>query len=528
LTVPPAPRSLTLSGVSRRYGAVQALDGVTLTLQSGQVHALMGENGAGKSTMIRVLAGLERPDAGTLALDGATLSPWTPAAAQAAGLRVLHQELQVVPALSVAENMHLAQRLPTRFGLVRWGALNRAARAALDRLGLSRIDPRAPISDLGHGDRMLVRIAATLLDTGAGAPWLYVLDEPTAALTGTEAERLFAVIDELRAGGAAILYVSHRMAEVLRLADHVSVLRDGQLVRTGPASMTGQDQIIHDMTGRALSGLFAPGDTPAAPPTGAPPVLSVRGLSSGPLRGIDLDLAPGQVLGIAGLAGSGRGALLRALIGATPRRGQVDLAGRTLPAGRPAAAWAAGLAYVPRERRSEGLVLAQSIAHNIALPHLARLSHGGVIVSPKREMDQARHLAAEVRLKATSPAQPCAELSGGNQQKVLFARAMAGSPRVLLLDEPTRGVDIGARADLYRLIRRAGDAGMGVILASTDLPELLGLADDIVVLRAGRIAHRLPAAGLTEAGLLRLCHEDAPPPPLPTPRPAPRPEATCA
>jgi len=510
------PRSLTLSGVSRRYGAVQALDGVSLSLFAGQVHALMGENGAGKSTLIRILAGLERPDAGTITLDGIAASAWTPALALGAGLRVLHQELQVVPALSVAENMHLAHRMPTFAGLVRWRALNDAARGALDRLGLHHLDPRAPMSGLGHGDRMLVRIAATLLATGDAAPWLYVLDEPTAALTGEESERLFAVIEELRATGAAILYVSHRMAEVLRLADHISVLRDGQLVRTCPASQTGQDRIIHDMTGRALSDLFPP-----APPvtTSAAPVLVVRGLSSGPVQDVDLDLRPGQVLGIAGLSGSGRGALLRALIGAAPRQGRVELAGQLVVAASPAAAWAAGLAYVPRERRTEGLVVGHSIADNIALPHLARSSHGGILISAKREKEQAQRLSAEVRLKATSTAQACAELSGGNQQKVLFARAIAGAPRVLLLDEPTRGVDIGARADIYRLIRQAGAAGMGVIVASSDLPELLGLADDIVVLQGGRVAHRLPGAGLTEAALLTRFYDS----------PAPeRPQTKCA
>lgn len=500
-------KCLQLEGLSRSFGAVQALDDVSMTLRAGEVHALMGENGAGKSTLIRLIAGLERPDSGQIMLDGVPLPLGSPAAMQAARLRFIHQELHVVPALSVAENMHLNHAYPRRFGLVNWGTLHRLARAALARLGLDHIDPRAPISRLEPGDQMLTRIAATLIDDGSAPPWLYVMDEPTAALTGVEAERLFEVIAELRTAGCGILYVSHRMAEVLRLSQRVTVLRDGRHVSTCPLAETDQTRIIHDMTGRDLSAMF-----PARPPlAGGAPLLQVRGLVAEQLSDIGFDLRPGEILGVAGLAGSGRNALLRALVGAVPRSGgSVTLGGR--PVGNsPPQAWQAGIAYVPRERRSQGLMMQRSIIENVTLPHLDALARGAVFVDRTRQRGLVDRLARDVRLRSASPVQTCEELSGGNQQKVLFARALAGAPRILLLDEPTRGVDVGAKFDLYRLIRRLGDAGMAVVLASSDLPELLGLADRIAVLHAGRLTHLLENDTMTEAELLARCY-DAPTP----------------
>ncbi|WP_333827863.1 sugar ABC transporter ATP-binding protein [Pararhodobacter sp.] len=495
---------LTLEGVSRRYGPVQALDDVHLTLRAGEVHALMGENGAGKSTLIRLIAGLEAPDSGGMRLNGAPVRIASASAAQAAGLRFLHQELHVVPSLSVAENMHLSLPYPRRLGLVDWRVLNRAARGALDRLRVDHIDPRQPMSRLGPGDQMLVRIAATLL--GADRPWLYVMDEPTAALTGAESERLFAVIGELTGAGAGVLYVSHRMAEVTRLARRVTVLRDGKVVSCHPMQDTDQTTIIHDMTGRDLSELFPPR---IAQPK-AEPVLRVRGLHCAGLSDIDLDLAPGEVLAIAGLAGSGRGALLRALIGAIPRAGgAITLNGRD-PGRSPAETWAAGMAYVPRERRAEGLMIHRPIAENVALPHLSALARAGVLVNRRAEAALVREQGGRVRLRAASHRQHCDHLSGGNQQKVLFARAIAGRPRVLLLDEPTRGVDIGAKYEIYRLIRELGAAGMGVILTSSDLTEVLGLADRIAVLQEGRLARLVDNTALSEAQLLTLCYPEMP------------------
>lgn len=512
-------RELTLERLSRRYGAVRALNDVSLRFRSGEVHALMGENGAGKSTLIKLMAGIEAPDAGTVALDGAPLTLASAAEAHAAGLRFIHQELHSVPALSVAENMHLNHAYPRRFGLVDWRTLNRAAGAALERLELAHIDPASPMSRLGAGDQMLVRIAATLIEDDAAhakaPPWLYVMDEPTAALTGVEAEALFKVIGELRSGDAGVIYVSHRMGEVMRLSDRVSVLRDGQLISSQPMADTHERRIIADMTGRDLSALFPPRANAVEPakPNAGKPLLAVHELVAGPLRGISFDVQRGEILGIAGLAGSGRGALLRALIGALPREaGTVRLDGTALPSGDPARAWARGLGYVPRERRSEGLMMLRANAENVALPHLSHLSRAGVFMNGRAVRRMFAERGAEVRLKSAGPAQPVAQLSGGNQQKVLFARALAGFPRVLLLDEPTRGVDIGAKFDIYRLIRRLADDGLSVVLTSSDLPELLGLADRIAVLQEGRLVHLMNNDSLTEADLLERCYDriDAP------------------
>lgn len=490
-------RTLELEGIGRRFGAVQALADVGLALRAGEVHALMGENGAGKSTLIRILAGLERPDAGTIALDGRAIAPGSPAAMRASGLRFVHQELQTVPGLTVAENMHLDHPCPTRLGLIDWRALNGAAAEALGRLGLRRIDPRAPITDYGTGDRMLVRIAATLIG-GEGA-WLYVMDEPTAALTEAEAEHLFAVIGGLVRGGAGVLYVSHRMPEVLRLAHRVSVLREGRHISTRPRTETGQARIIAEMTGRDLGTIFPPRPPRAA---GTPAVLRATALVAPGIGPVDLAVTPGEVLGIAGLAGSGRGALLRALAGALPARGgQVELDGIRLANGS-GRAWRAGIAYVPRERRSEGLMVRRAIFENVALPHLAALARWGVMLDHARQRNLAEGLGVRVLLRAAGVGQPCAELSGGNQQKVLFARAIGGKPRVLLLDEPTRGVDIGARHDIYRLIRDLCAEGVAVVIASSDLPELIGLSDRIMLMHRGRPGGMLAAEGLTEAGLL--------------------------
>lgn len=491
---------LTLSGIVKTYGPARALDGAHLSLRGGEVHALMGENGAGKSTLIRILAGLDSADAGRIELDGAALTLGSPDAARRAGFRFLHQELQVVPGLSVAENMHLSLPYPLRLGLVHWGALYRAAGAALARLGVTHIDPRIAMGALGPGDQMLVRIAATLLPAPDVAPWAYVLDEPTASLTGDEAARLLAAIAALKAEGAGILYVSHRMDEVMALADRITVLRDGRHVATQDRADTTRDAIIHAMTGREMSDLFPPRGTGAAAP-----VLSVRDLTAPGLRGVTLDLAEGEILGLAGLSGSGRGPLLRALMGDAARAGTVRLAGAELPAS-PSGAWARGLAYVPRERRTEGVMLRRALAETITLPHLSRLSRVGLL-RHRAMADRVARLARDVRLKSRGPSQPVAELSGGNQQKVLFARALAGRPRVLLLDEPTRGVDVGAKFDIYTLIRDLAAQGTGVVVASSDLPELIGLCDRIAVMAGGRIARILPAEGLTEAALLAACYE---------------------
>lgn len=491
--------SLSLNNITHQFGAIRALDRVSLTFRSGEIHAVMGENGAGKSTLIRILAGLLRPADGTMTLDSSELPLGDPACGRAVGLRFIHQELQAARGLSVAENMHLDHPYPCIGPFVNWPALNSAAGAALKRLGLDRINPRAAMATLGIGDQMLVRIAGTLIGSAERTPWLYVMDEPTAALTSEESERVFAVINELVNEGAGVLYVSHRIPEVFRLADRITVLRDGAHVATRCRNEADEGQVIGDMTGRDLSHLFPPRSGVRSV---GKSVLQVARLAAGPVSDAGFDLHAGEILGVAGLAGSGRGALLQALIGAIPRhRGQIRLNGRRLDH-RTARVWAEGLAYIPRERRAEGLLLQRTIVENVVLPHLANLSWGRVILRHRKQRSLAASYSQHVRVKHASVLQSCDELSGGNQQKVLFARAMAGKPQVLLLDEPTRGVDIGARHELYRLIRQLSDEGRAVMIASSDLPELLGLADRIAIMRDGTLAEIVMTEGMHEADLL--------------------------
>lgn len=493
---------LSIEGVGRSYGAVRALQDVSLTIASGEVHALMGENGAGKSTLIRLIAGLERPDTGEIAQSGRGRLT-NPAEVHRAGLRFIHQELHAVAGVSVAENMHLDHAYPTRYGLVDWRALNAAAKSALDRLGCGDIDPRMPMTSLSVGDQMIVRIAATLISDGGAPPWLYFMDEPTAALSGAESERLFSVIGDLVRQGAGILYVSHRLPEVLRLSARVTILRDGRHISTRRIEETNRDRLIEEMTGRDMSGLFPP----KPEETKQRVLLQAEGLTAPGFTDVSFELKSGEVLGVAGLAGSGRGALLRALAGGTRSGGSVSLDSTAL-AKTPKAVWSQGVAYVPRERRAEGLMMGRSITENVVLPHLSGLSHLGVVLSPKRNRQITQRLGQDVRLKADSLHDPVAALSGGNQQKALFARALAGRPRLVLLDEPTRGVDVGAKHDLYQLIRNIAAAGAGIMLASSDLPELLGMTDRILILRDRRLGEIVETEGLAEADLLaRFYHQ---------------------
>lgn len=499
--------TLSLSGLDKSYGAARVLRDVALDLRAGEVHALMGENGAGKSTLIRVLAGVTEADAMALRIDGRVVTLRRPADAAAEGLRFVHQELNIVPALSVAENILLARGTPRRLGLlVDWLEMTRRAEAALARFGAGHIDPRQPAGRLPVGDRILM-VLSGLVAPDEASPRVVVMDEPTAALTHAEAERLFAVIAALKAEGVAILYVSHRMAEVVEIADRVTVLRDGAVVMSGPMADTSRAGIIEAMTGRPLADAY-----PMRPAGhGAAEVLAVENAAAGPVRGLNFTLRAGEVLGLAGLEGAGQSEVLRALLGdLPPRDGTIRFRGAPGPRSV-AEGWRRGIAYVPRERRREGLMLGRGIAANILLPHLRRLSRAGLWSRPGQERREARARGAEVALKYDRLDQAAGTLSGGNQQKLVFARALAGAPKLALLDEPTRGVDVGARADIYALIRKLSADGAGIVLASTDLPELIGLSDRIVILRGGEQAEIVEAHGLTPARLLARIYGDPAP-----------------
>jgi ribose transport system ATP-binding protein len=470
---------LSLKNVSKAYAGIPALRAANLTIQVGEIHALMGENGAGKSTLIKILAGVVSPDEAEMRIDDQPVVIDSPATAHRLGFRFIHQEMNIVPALSVAENIFMGRRYPTRAGvLVDWRKLEATARDALGMLGITHIDPRAPMARLTLGDQMLVRISSAFLSEAGAPARLYVMDEPTAALTNEEAERLFRVLREIRATGGSVLYVSHRLDEVMALCDRATVLRDGRTIDSGRLADITHDDLITLMIGRRVEEAY-----PRA--TGAPSVEMA-------FEGGGLSVRKGEILGIAGIAGAGKSELLRALFG------------------DPIRSWRKGIAYVPRERRSEGLVTSRPIFENVTLPHLGRRSLGGAWLTPRAERMFAMQLGADVKLKSAGVKQRVLELSGGNQQKVVFAKALGGAPKVLLLDEPTRGVDVGAKFDIYSIIREMTARGMAVILVSSDLPELIGMCDRIAVMRNGAVAEVISAKGLTEEELINRCYGRAP------------------
>lgn len=489
-------QNLTFSNLSKAYGGVPALADVTIQLAAGRVHALMGENGAGKSTLIKLIAGVVKADSMGVAKDGQPVPIRHAQDAQDAGFRFIHQELNIVPQVSVAENILLGRALPRRFGLaVDWTSLRAQAAEALAFLGATHIDVAALAGDLPAGDKMLMKIAAAMVAADDDSAVLYVLDEPTAALTPDESDMLFAVIDHLKTQGAAILYVSHRMDEVLQMCDDVTVLRDGKHVITRDIADTTKDAIIQAMTGRDVKDAYPP----ACAQVGAAPVVSLRNVATDTLSDVSFDLHAGEILGITGLAEAGQSQLLQMFMGlGAVRAGDARFDNADLPES-PSQAWARGVAYVPRERRAQSLCLDMSIRANVVLPHLDRY---GMRAKPGRETVDATSVAAKVRLKMNGPDQPVGQLSGGNQQKVVFARALMGNPKLLLLDDPTRGVDVGAKYDIYTLVRALSAQGCAVILTSTDLPEVLGMCDRILVLQNGRQSHLLDRGDMSSADLL--------------------------
>jgi ribose transport system ATP-binding protein len=495
----PAPL-LSATSVSKSYAGVPALSGADLVIAPGEIHALMGENGAGKSTLIKILAGVVAPDTADIAINGERVQIHSTKDAYRLGLRFIHQEFNVVPTLSVAENIFMGRRFPTRGGvLIDWAELNSEAQRALTRLGIDHIDPKANLGSLSLGDQMLVRISAALLDDAR----LYVMDEPTAALTRDESERLFRVLREIRASGSSVLYVSHRLDEIMALCDKATVLRDGRSIDSGKMAEITHDDLVAMMIGRKVEEAYPPQTILPRAAT----AFSASGLQTPGTAPLTFSLREGEVFGIAGLSGSGQAELIRALFGdAKISAGTMSLAGAPYAPTSPASAWQSGVAYVPRERRAEGLVMRRPIFENVTLAHLKRQSRAGTWLTPRREKQFAADLGANMRLKAVGPEQHVFELSGGNQQKVVFAKAVAGNPRLLLLEEPTRGVDVGAKFDIYTIIRELTAKGAAVILVSSDLPELIGMSDRIAVMRQGEIATIVDAAGLREDDLVNLSY----------------------
>lgn len=484
---------LQLRGIKKRFGGVVALDGVDLTVHAGQVQCLLGENGAGKSTLIKMVAGVHEPDEGEILLDGRRVRIPDAATSEALGIATIHQELNLVPSLSVAENITLG-RTPRRFGLVNRTEQRRVAAEALELIGLD-VDLDRPVGTLGIARQQLVEIAKAL---SLHADVL-ILDEPTAALTRTEIAHLFTVLRHLREQGVAMVFISHHLDEIAEIGDSVTVLRDGRFVDEVPAG-TPEPELVRLMVGRTIEQLF-----PRRASRRGDPLLEVRGLSrAGAFDDISFTVRSGEVVGLAGLVGAGRTEVLRAVVGADPYdAGEVLVGGQRLPAHRVPAAVKAGVGHVPEDRKSQGLVLGAPVEENLGYATLRRHARGP-LADRSGQRDRAREVAERLRIRLRDVRQPVSSLSGGNQQKVVFGRWVMAQSRVLLLDEPTRGVDVGAKVEIYELINSITDDGGAVLLASSELPEVLGISDRVLVMAGGRIVGELPAEEATQDAVMSL------------------------
>jgi len=496
---PTAPL-LRIEGVSKGFPGVQALAEVSLDVRAGEVHALVGENGAGKSTLMKILSGVYAPDGGRISIDDRPAHIGSPLQAQHAGIAIIYQEFNLMPNLSVAANIYVG-REPTRLGMIDERRMHREARAILASLEQG-LDTHTQVADLSVALQQMVEIAKALSLKAR----VLIMDEPTAALNERETEVLLRVIRRLRAQGLGVVFISHRLDEVLAVADRVSVLRDGRLVDTLPAAEVTKAGLIGRMVGRPLAEFY-----PHEGAARGAPVLEVRhvdhvvarqGAAPLRLRDISFVLHRGEVLGLAGLVGAGRTELARLLFGADPTtRGEILLDGKRARIASPADAIQLGIGLVPEDRKQQGLVLDLSVRENMTLPGLRRLSRGG-FVSRARERVQVRRFVEALRIKTTGGEQPVVNLSGGNQQKVILARWLALQPRVLILDEPTRGIDVGAKAEIHALIGELAAGGAGVLVISSELPEVLNLADRVLVMWQGRVTGEFNRAEATQERIM--------------------------
>ncbi len=500
---------LQMRGIVKEFPGVRALDEVDLDVAAGEVHCLLGQNGAGKSTLIKVLAGAYRPDSGEILWAGAPVVFGSPHDADAAGIATIHQELDLVPGLSVAENIVLGHE-PGRFGFSRPRAAEDAARALLRRLGHPEIPPRRELGRLSAAGQQIVSMARALSRDAR----LIVMDEPSAVLDADEVDNLFRVVRELTAAGVAVVYISHRLEEIRRIGDRVTVLKDGRTVaRNLPAPGTPTAEVIRLMTGRAIEYVFPerlnrPRRGRIDYCAGGDVVLEVEGLGRrGEFADVSFTVRAGEVVGLAGLVGSGRSEILETVYGARrPTAGTVAVRGRKLAPGSVPAAVRAGMGLAPEERKSQGLLMSEPVYRNVSLPALSRFARAGFLRGGA-ELAAAAEVTAQLDVRPADPTRPVRTLSGGNQQKVVLARWLLEECSVLLLDEPTRGVDVGARSEIYALVRRLAARGVAVVLVSSEVPEVLGLADRVLVVRDGRVVREAPAAELDEGRVLDLVME---------------------
>lgn len=483
-----APSPVELVGVSKRFGATQALADVSLDLLPGEIHGLVGENGAGKSTVVKVLAGIHQPDAGTVVIDGKPVLIHGPAHARSLGIATVHQEPRLFPDLTVAENVFMGHAPTGRFGSVNWREMRRSADFFFDSLSV-HLDPTAVVRGLSMADQQLIEIAKALSIDAR----VLILDEPTASLSAHEVERLFAIVRQTRDRGVAVLFVSHRLEEVFELCGRATVLRDGRHVITAPTSELTAADLVRYMVGRSVS-LF-----PRSASKIGGVLLDVKGLTRvGAFRDVTFSVRAGEIVGLAGLVGAGRTEVARVLFGLDRAdAGEVLLDGKRVRFKTPSEALRAGVAYVPEDRHLDGLVSGFSIAENVSLPIIPRL-FPHLFIRGSRERSLAAGYTERLRIRSTGVEELVEALSGGNQQKVVIAKWLATEPRVLILDEPTRGVDIGAKVEVHRIISDLAAAGLGIVLISSELPEVLAMSDRIIVLHEGRISAEIPRAEASE------------------------------
>ncbi|MFG2502736.1 sugar ABC transporter ATP-binding protein [Streptomyces sp. NPDC048441] len=493
---------LSVTHLSKTFPGVRALDSVDFTARAGEVHALIGENGAGKSTLIKVLTGVYAPDAGKLTYNDRQVAFASPLEAQHAGISTIYQEVNLVPLMSVARNLFLGREPRGRLGLIDFRRMHREADEALRRLGI-HIDVRRPLRELGIGTQQMVALArAVSVDAQ-----VVIMDEPTSSLEPREVQTLFGVIRMLRDRGIAVIYVSHRLEELYEVCDTVTVLRDGKLVHTGRIAALDRLRLVSLMLGREVGDVQEEGVTNFSGShenTASQPVLKAQALTvNRTLHGVSVDIRPGEVVGLGGLLGSGRSETAKAIAGALPpTSGHVLVAGTPVRTGSTPAAIRAGISLLPEDRKAEGIVPGLSVRENIALAALPRLSRFG-LVNESRIDTIVDTFMKRLRIKASGPHQKVGELSGGNQQKVLLARWLAMNPKVLLLDEPTRGIDIGAKAEVQKLIDELADDGLAVLLISSDMEELIEGSDRVIVLKDGKVIEELTGPTLTEDALMR-------------------------
>ncbi len=482
--------------ISKSFAGVRALKSVSFDVFAGEVHGLVGENGAGKSTLIKIMMGAMAPDAGALMVSGREFARMEPAVAHALGIAAIYQQPALFPHLTVAENLAIALETGTRWRRIDWTSRRDRARQLLDRLGAS-LDPDRAVATLSMPEQQLVEIAKAI----GGAARVLIMDEPTASLSDREVERLLSLIGRLRADGLGLIYISHRLEEVVAISDRVTVLRDGESVATRVKSDVTRADLIQQMTGRIIAESYQehrrePGDV----------ALELRDLScaASGVRDISLTLRRGEILGLAGLVGSGRTELAGTIYGLTPAdSGEILLGGRPVSVGSPSDAIKLGIDFVPEDRRRHGVVSDMSVSANVTLANLSSVSRAGLI-DTEAERGMAGRYVESLHIKAASLESPVESLSGGNQQKVALARSLAANPEVLILDEPTQGVDVGSKSEIHAVMRRLVDRGLAILMISSELPEILAMSDRIAVMRAGRIVGQLSRGDATQHAVLAL------------------------